>query len=31
VGEVVRYHAQLDWFLPQALMFNNLQSELVSL
>jgi uroporphyrin-III C-methyltransferase len=31
VGEVVRYHEQLDWFLPQALMFNNLQAELVSL
>jgi uroporphyrin-III C-methyltransferase len=31
VGEVVRYHAQLDWFLPQALMFNPLQAELVSL
>ena len=31
VGEVVRYHAQLDWFLPQALMFNHLQAELVSL
>jgi uroporphyrin-III C-methyltransferase len=31
VGEVVRYHEQLDWFLPQALAFTNLQTELVSL
>src|SRR5690349_6833436 len=31
VGEVVRYHEQLDWFLPQALAFNSLQTELVSL
>lgn len=31
VGEVVRYHEQLDWFVPQALAFKNLQAELVSL
>jgi uroporphyrin-III C-methyltransferase len=31
IGEVVRYHEHLDWFLPQALMFNHLQAELVSL
>lgn len=31
VGEVVRYHEQLDWFLPQALAFNSLQTELASL
>ena len=31
VGEVVRFHEQLDWFLPQALSIKNMQTALVSL
>lgn len=31
VGEVVRYHEQLKWFVPQALSISNIQAELVSL
>jgi uroporphyrin-III C-methyltransferase len=31
VGEVVRFHEQLDWFLPEALSIKNMQTALVSL
>src|SRR6185295_17335303 len=31
VGEVVRLHEHLDWFLPQSLSIKNFQTELVSL
>jgi uroporphyrin-III C-methyltransferase len=31
VGEVVRFHEQLDWFLPEAPSIKNMQTALVSL
>jgi siroheme synthase len=31
VGDVVRYHEQLDWFIPQAFAFNNIHAEFVAL
>lgn len=31
VGEVVRFHEQLDWFVPQVLSIKNIHAELASL
>jgi uroporphyrin-III C-methyltransferase len=31
VGQVVRYHEQLDWFVPESLAFNNIRSQIVSI
>jgi len=31
VGEVVLYHEQLDWFIPEAFAFNNILAEFVAL
>jgi uroporphyrin-III C-methyltransferase len=31
VGDVVLYHEQLDWFIPQTFAFNNIHAEFVAL